>query len=156
MLSKNDCMSILVRLEDKGINIDAQMRQLLISKEIPIDVLKFIVQNQGIEVVNFYEILRKKHNQKKSPLYTNILREDFIIEEALITLSSLLTQITLHSSKLIDGNDEFLKDVRAKEITGVLTEYFETGEPENCQKILKAIKTDLLVLEYLNGRRESN
>jgi hypothetical protein len=68
MITKNDCLTILVSLEDRGIDINSQMKKLLTAKEIPIDVLKFILTNRGIEVANFYEMLRKKHNQKKPHL----------------------------------------------------------------------------------------
>ena len=76
MITKNDCLSILVRLEDTGVaNIDTYMRKLLVSREIPLEVLKFISDNSGLEISNFYEMIRKNHNKKKSPLYTNIVRE---------------------------------------------------------------------------------
>ena len=119
MITKNDCLSLLVKLEDQGVNIDAQMRKLVVSKEVPLDVLKFISGYRGIEVGNFYEMLRKRHNQKKSPLYTNILKE-----------------------------------VRAEEVSRVLNTYFKTGDASSCITLLKLIKSDLLVLEYISGRRE--
>ena len=71
MMSKTDCLSILVSLEDRGINIDTQMKKLLVAKEPPLEVVRFIANHQGIEVANFYEMLRKRYNQKKSPLYKN-------------------------------------------------------------------------------------
>lgn len=154
MITKNDCLSILVKLEDSGITgVDPYIKRLLISKEIPLEVLKFISDNRGIEVGNFYEVLRKSHNQKKSPLYTNILKE--VTEEAdvVTTLSSLLTQILLYSKK-IENKDLFFKQVRAEEITRVLDTYFETGLYEDCKTLLNLIKSDLLVLEYIAGRRE--
>ena len=98
MITKNDCLTLLVALEDKGINIDLQMKKLITAKEIPIDVLKFILDNRGVEVANFYEMLRKKHNQKKSPLYHNIVKELSDIEEVITTLACLLVQITLYPS----------------------------------------------------------
>ena len=76
MITKNDCLTILVSLEDRGISIDQPMKKLITAREIPLDVLKFILDNRGIEVANFYEMLRKKHNQKKSPLYHNIVCRD--------------------------------------------------------------------------------
>jgi len=154
MLNKSDVMSILVRLEDSGINIDSYMKKLIVAKDIPIDVLKFITQNQGLETANFYEMLRKKHNQKKSPLYTNILKEKNSVEDVTTTLSCLLVQIVLYSNKLERDKETFLKEIRAEEITRVLNQYFKTGEIENCINLLKLIKSDLLVLDYLNGRRE--
>ena len=100
------------------------MKKLLSSKEIPLDTLKFISDNRGIEVANFYEMLRKKHNQKKSPLYLNIVKEVSTLDDVITTLVCLLTQITLYSNKL-DNKDSFLKEVRAEEITRVLNEYFK-------------------------------
>lgn len=153
MLTKSDCMSILVRLEDQGINIDSYMKRLIMSKDVPVDVLKFIAKNRGIELCNFYEMLRKSHNQKKSPLYTNILKESFSANEAILTLSSLLQQIILYNKKLTN-NVDFLKEARAEEITRALNRYFKEESLDDCLALLKLVKTDLLVLEYLNDRRE--
>jgi hypothetical protein len=155
MITKNDCMSILIKLEDRGVNIDNYMRKLVVSKEIPLEVLKFISQHRGIEVANFYEMLRKKHNQKKSPLYLNIVKEVSTLDDVITTLVCLLTQITLYSNKL-DNKDSFLKEVRAEEITRVLNEYFKEGTYDTCIALLKIIKSDLLVLEYIAGRRDLN
>lgn len=155
MITKNDCMSILIKLEDRGVNIDNYMRKLAVSKEIPLEVLKFISQHRGIEVANFYEMLRKKHNQKKSPLYLNIVKEVSTLDDVITTLVCLLTQITLYSNKL-DNKDSFLKEVRAEEITRVLNEYFKEGTYDTCIALLKIIKSDLLVLEYIAGRRNLN
>ena len=41
MINKSDLMTVLVTLEDRGINIDKQMKTLLTAKDIPIEVLKF-------------------------------------------------------------------------------------------------------------------
>ena len=154
MITKNDCLSILVRLEDSGVEgIDTYMRKLLVSREIPLEVLKFISDNRGLEISKFYEMIRKNHNKKKSPLYTNIVREQGETKEIVLTLSCLLTQIFLYGNKL-DQPEIFFKEARAEEITKVLNEYFQTGLVENCSNLLKIIKSDLLVLEYIAGRRE--
>jgi len=154
MITKNDCLSILVKLEDNGVQgIDPYMRKLLVSKEIPLDVLKFISDNRGIEVGHFYEVLRKSHNQKKSPLYTNILKEVENPDELITTLSCLLTQILLYGNKLIN-RDQFFREVRAEEISRVLNNFFKTGTYEESSALLKLIKSDLLVLEYIAGRRD--
>lgn len=154
MITKNDCLSILVKLGDSGVeNTDSYMRKLLISKEIPLDVLRFISQNRGIEVGNFYEMLRKSHNQKKSPLYTNIIREVVDPKEIITTLSCLLTQVILYGNKLVDA-DKFYKEVRAEEISRVLNNFFKSGLYDEPAALLRLIKSDLLVLEYINGRRD--
>ena len=155
MLNKSDCMSILIKLEDKGVDINAQMKKLILAKDIPIDVLKFIAEKQGLEAVNFYEMLRKSYNNKKSKLYKNIL-DDIKLEDVCIILSSLLLQIALYSSKLTDTKNSFLQEIRANEISDALADFYKSDNVEKCLAVLNAIKTDLLVLEYLNGRRELN
>jgi hypothetical protein len=155
MITKNDCLTVLVALEDKGININIPMKKLITSKEIPIDVLKFILDNRGIEVANFYEMLRKKHNQKKSPLYHNIVKEITDTDEILTTLTCLLVQINLYSKKLQTNRDIFQREVRAEEITRVLNHYYSTGEFDQCLALIKLLKTDLIVLEHISGRRDA-
>ena len=154
MINKSDLMTVLVSLEDKGINIDQQMKKLLTAKEIPIDTLKFILENRGIEVANFYEMLRKKHNQKKSPLYRNIVKDITDPEEVITTLACLLVQITLYSSKLPTNKEIFQREARAEEISRVLNDYYATGMLDGCLALIKLLKADLLVLEHISGRRD--
>ena len=154
MITKNDCLTILVSLEDKGIDIDQQMKKLLAAKEIPIDTLKFILDNRGIEVANFYEMLRKKHNQKKSPLYHNIVKDITDPEDIITTLACLLVQITLYSKNLPTNKEIFQREVRAEEISRVLNNYYATGMLDGCIALMKLLKSDLLVLEHISGRRE--
>ena len=154
MITKNDCLSILVSLEDRGVNIDQQMKRLIASKDIPLDVLKFILTNRGMEVANFYEMLRKRHNQKKSPLYHNIVKDITDPEEIVTTLACLLVQITLYSKKLTTNKELFQREVRAEEISRVLNNYYVTGTLDSCIALLKLLKADLLVLEHISGRRD--
>lgn len=153
MISKTDCMAILVKLEDSGFNADYYMKKLLVSKEIPLDVLQFIAKNRGIEISNFYEMLRKSHNTKKSPLYVNILKDEHDANSIITTLSCLLTQIILYNKKLTSENS-FIKDARAEEITRVLNNYFKNNDISQAVALLKLIKSDILVLEYYLGRRD--
>ena len=154
MITKNDCLSILVKLEDSGVSeARTYIKKLIVSKDPPIEVLRFISVNRGIEISNFYEMLRKSHNQKKSPLYTNILKDFSSTQESLTTLSCLLTQILLYGNKL-DNPEAFFKEARAEEITRVLNAYFQTRNPEDCFTVLRLIKSDLLVLEHIAGRRD--
>ncbi len=152
MITKDDCMSILLKLEDQGLNINSAMRKLVVAKDIPLDVLKFIAQNRGMEAINFYEMLRSRYNQKKTPLYKNILKNNDDKEVTTI-LTCLLTQIVLYSKKL-ESKDLFLREIRAEEISRVLHDYFKTDDLDQCKKMLGLVKSDLLVLEYLNGRRK--
>ena len=154
MITKADCLSILVKLEkDRNINVDKYVKQVAISREVPLDVLKFIADNRGLEIGNFYEVLRKSHNKKKSPLYTNILKEVESPEEVALTLSCLLTQILLYGKKL-ENQASFYKEARAEEITRAINSFFDDGNWELGKTVLRLVKSDILVLEYLNGRRE--
>lgn len=155
MITKNDCLTLLVSLEDRGVDINQPMKKLITSKEIPLDVLKFILVNRGIEVANFYEMLRKKHNQKKSPLYHNIVKDITEPEEIITTLACLLVQITLYGNKLTANKEIFQREVRAEEITRVLNDYYATGSLDQCFTLLKLLKTDLVVLEHIGGKREA-
>jgi hypothetical protein len=155
MITKNDCLTVLVALEDRGLDINPIMKKLITSKEVPHEVLKFILDNRGIEVANFYEMLRKKHNDKKSPLYHNIVKEVSDPEEIITTLACLLVQITLYSKKLLTNKEIFQREVRAEEITRVLNNYYTTGTMDQCLALIRLIKTDLLVLEHISGRREA-
>lgn len=155
MITKNDCMTILVKLEDEGIDINSIMKKLVISKDVPIEVLKFINDNRGFEVSNFYEMLRVKHNKEKSPIYTNIVRcldEDV---DVITTLTALLLQISLYNKKL-PMSTNFLKEVRAKEIGSVIHDYYNTFDETRARTLLSVIRADLLVLEYIAGRRDLN
>jgi hypothetical protein len=154
MITKNDCLSILVKLEDSGISeASSYVKKMFLAKEPPVEVLKFIAQNRGFEISHFYEVLRKSHNKNKSPLYTNIVREISDPKEITTTLSSLLTQILLYGNKLAYPLT-FYKEARAEEISRVLNTYFKTGDLDSCIALLKLIKSDLLVMEYIAGRRD--
>lgn len=153
MLTKNDCLSILVSLEDRGVLIDTMLYKLVQATEPPIEVLKFIIENRGMSINSFYENLRKKHNQHKSALYTNIVKEVLADEEILTVLTSLLVQISLYG-KNVSQPEQFYKEARAEEITIALQNYFATGDLQKCKTLLHLIRADLLVLEYLAGRRQ--
>ena len=155
MITKNDCLTLLVALEDRGVKIDQPMKKLVTSKEVPIEVLKFILDNRGIEVANFYEMLRKKHNQKKSPIYHNIVKDIEDPDELVTTLSCLLVQIALYCKKLQSNKEIFKREVRAEEITRVLNYYYSTGTLDQCVALMKLLRADLLVLEHVGGRRDA-
>lgn len=166
MILKDDCIGLLVRLEDEGVSkneVNKNLSKLLTAKDMSdpkaIEVLKFIAANKGIAAINFFEGLRQKHNKYNSPLYTNIMK--FSLQEidgsingneVATTLASLLTQIFLYNNKIDDNL--FLKQVRASEISSALAEYSSNGDLSKCMSLLSILKSDIMVLEYLNNRRE--
>jgi hypothetical protein len=75
-------------------------------------------------------------------------------EEVITTLSCLLVQIALYSKKLQSNKDIFRREVRAEEISRVLNNYYATGTLEDCLTLLRLLKSDLIVLEHISGRRD--
>ena len=150
MISKNDIILLLTELQENGINVDKYLRSTLLSNTVNIDVLKFINDNRQLDLLNFYELLRKNYNKKKSPLYKNIVNENLQDNptEVLTTLAALNLQILLFAKKL-ENNEMFLKHSRAEEITRVLNNYYKTYELTPCFKLLQLIKADLKVLESI-------
>lgn len=146
MITKNDCLILLSDIEKKGIDTSAVINELL-SNGMTLNVIKFINDNRQLDVSAFYEKIRKSYNQKKSNLYMNIVKEDFVEPaKTLTTLSALLTQILLFS-KNVQDRQMFLKHSRADEITKVLNGYFTSWDITNCIKLLRLIKVDLKALE---------
>ena len=154
MITKNDLVLILSDLQDKGIDTAQQIRKVLVSKEVPIDVIKFINDNREFDVSKFYTHIRKSGNQKKSKLYINIMREIDDVNDVLTTLASMNLQILLYSKNVQDKN-MFLKQSRAEEIAKVLTLYYRDFDLTNCVKLLRLIKADIIAFETISGRREN-
>ena len=152
MITKNDALLLLSDLQDSGIQTKDAIKELMASRDIPINVLQFINRHRQLDLTGFYEKLRKSYNDKHSKLYISIVKEVQNPEEVLITLSSLNLQILLYS-KNVQNKQMFLKHARAKEINIVLTKYFTDYDLTSCLKLLHLIRADLLATEVINGRR---
>lgn len=148
MITKNDCLILLADLESKGIDTKEQINILLQSNQLPISVIKFINDNRQLDLLAFYEKLRKSYNQKKSTLYINIVKDIEEPSSVLTTLSSFLLQLLLFS-KSVQDKQMFFKHSRANEITKILNSYFNTFDLTNCIKLLRIIKADLKALESI-------
>ena len=149
MLTKNDLLLLLNEMQASGKETSKLATRLALSEGDPRDILKYINDNRPLEVAQFYEMLRKNYNHKKSNLYKNLVREELSEPiEALITLSALNLQILLYAKKL-DDNKMFLKHSRADEITKVLNNYYNTYDLIPCLKMLKLIKSDLKCFENI-------
>ena len=148
MLSRNDLILLLTDIEKlENIPVDNYVTELLTSSNIPLHVIKFINSKRQFDVASFYEMLRYNYNHKKSPLYKNLVKEEFTDpQEVLTTLSALNLQIMLYARKLEDSK-LFLKHSRAEEITFVLNNYCKTYDLRPCLKLLGLIKSDLKVFE---------
>ena len=151
MISKNDCMLLLIDLEEKGFNTDKQIEQLVRMNEPSLDIIEFINKNRQLDLSRFYEKLRHSYNNKKSSLYINIVKEIEEPNEVLTTLSALLTQALLFSRDL-ENRDMFLRHARVNDICKILSNYFNNKDLTMCVKLLRIIKADLKALEYFKNK----
>lgn len=153
MITKNDVILLLTELQENNVDVTPYLKKAILSESVNLEALKFINDNRPLDVANFYELLRKNNNSKKSPLYKNIVKEDLSdASNVLTTLAALNLQILLYARKL-ENNEMFLKHSRGEEITRVLNNYYATYDLIPCYKLLKLIKADLVALEHLAGRR---
>lgn len=155
MLQKNDLILILSDLEEKG-NTEASkyLSKVFATSGISFDVLKFINDNRPLDVAKFYERMRKNHNEKKSPLYKNIVKDITDPEEAISTLSAFALNLFLYSKHVEDVNkNAFFKHVRAEEVTRVLNRYYKDYDVTSAIKELRLIKADICAFEHVAGRR---
>ena len=153
MISKQDVILLLTELEDKGINVDSVLRQVVVSQSVPLSAIKFINDNRQLDLTAFYERLRKNYNHKKSKLYLSIVKDIENPIDVITTLSSYGLQVALYSKQLED-NQMFLKHARAREVNLVLAKYYTDYDLTSCLNLLRLIKADLIACETITGRRE--
>ena len=90
MLQKTDLVLLLSEMQEQGIDVEKEITQVVSSPNIPLNILKLINDNRPLPVTNFYERVRKNHNQKKSDLYKNIMNETNEPDKILTTLSAFV------------------------------------------------------------------
>lgn len=151
MITKRDCILLLSEIASKGVNTEAMIQRAVRSKDVDIQVIKFINSNRQLDANAFYEKLRKSYNNKKSVLYKNIVTcdETDCTDTVLTTLASLSLQILLFMKQVEDAK-MFLSHTRFEEISQVLLNYSKTFDLVPCIKVLQIIKADLKAFEYIN------
>lgn len=153
MISKNELVLLLTELEKAGVKgASKQIKDALISKNIEFSTIKFINDNRPLEIVQFYERMRKNYNNKKSPLYKNIVKDIDDVEEIITTLHAYALQVNLFSKKL-ENKQLFFKHAREEEVTRVLNKYYTDYDITSAVKVLRLIKADLVAFETISGRR---
>lgn len=148
MLQKNDLVLLLTEMQENGAEITDQLKKVVTSATIPMDVLKFINDSRQLDVASFYERLRKNYNNKKSDLYKNIVKEIDEPMEILTTLSAYALQVILYS-KHAENEHMFFKHSRVEEVTRVLNNYYKTYDITSAMKLLRLIKIDLKAFESI-------
>ncbi len=154
MVQQSDLILLLTELQRNGVEgTTQQIRNVATSKGINIEALKFINEHRPFEVAQFYELMRKNYNKKKSPLYKNIVSDIEDVEEVLTTLHAYVLQVNLFA-KHIENKQLFFKHARAEEVTRVLNKYYIDYDITSALKMLRLIKADLCVFEGIAGRRD--
>lgn len=149
MITKNDCLLLLAELSQQGVDTKKITLELIRNSNVNLSVVEFINNHRPFDVLQFYEKLRKSYNDKKSKLYKEIVQiDEKEPKDILITLSSLLTQIFIYSSKVKD-RELFLRHTRAEEITKVILNYLKTYDLTLCIALLNHVKADLKALETI-------
>ena len=150
MIAKNDIILLLTELEQNNIDVKDDIQKVLSSKTIPFDVLKKINDYKTLDVLAFYEKLRKSYNNKKSKLFMNIMKADENVlddpKTILTTLSALLNQILQFNA---ENKVMFYSHMRCDEITKVLEIYFKTYNLTSAIELLKLFKADCKVTQML-------
>ena len=155
MLQTNDLVLLLTELQVNGVEKSSQYLKTLLTnnnQKTILDTLKFINENRPFDIAQFYERIRKNHNEKKSPLYKNIVKDVEDIDETITTLHAYILQVNLYS-KHVEDKSMFFKHARAEEVTRVLNSYYKDYDITSALKMLKLIKADLLTFEHVIGRR---
>ena len=155
MLQKNDLVLLLSEMQEEGYDVEKEITELISSPSIPLNILKLVNDNRPLAVTSFYERVRRNHNEKKSDLYKNIMKETTEVDKILTTLSSFVLQVNLYARYLENSDvQSFYKHSRVEEVTRVLNNYYKTYDLTSCIKILRLIKSDILAFETVNGRRK--
>lgn len=158
MLQSNDLVLILTNMSAQGVEgADRQIRNC-IGKPISqcLDTLAFINEHRQLDVTRFYERVRENHNEKRSSLYKNIVRDDLDSDGIITTLHAFALQVALFARHVSDSDRNlFYKHARAEEVARVLEGYYRDFDLTSALKLLRLIKADLLVFEYISGRRDA-
>ena len=154
MISRSDVVLLLTEIQAEGEDVSEDINNLYISQVIPIDILKKINDRRPLDLVLFYEKLRKSYDNKKSKLYINIMKSN---ENAINDSKTVLTTLSAMLNQILQFNCSdkamFYKHARADEINKVLNIYFNTFNIEPALKLLTLIKADIVASESINGRR---
>ena len=147
MITKQDVLLLLARLKDENIDCSSYVTET-VKDGVNIDTLKFINDNRQLELSKFYEKLRKSNNEKKSRLYSQIMKDytEEDVYDIICALNSYALQVCIFARD-IEDKPMFFRFSRLNEIYKCLENYSRTYNIVNCMKLLHYIKSDIKVLE---------
>jgi len=147
-LKKTDILLLLTDLSEKKGDAKAAnyILDLYKQKDIPKEIIKYLKDNIDLDVINFYEHLRNSHNQKRSSLYKNIVKEVTVTEEVLITLCSYILQVNIFARK-VEDKERFFSNCLIQDTTDILSNYYKTYNIEACIDMLVRIRANIKLFE---------
>lgn len=155
MLQSNDLVLLLTSMASQGIEGASEQIRKCIGKPVSLETLRFINEHRQLDVAKFYERVRKNHNEKRSSLYKNLVRDDLSAEDAITTLHAFALQAALFSKHVEEGRKPmFFKHVRAEEVASVLEGYYKDYDLSSAMRVLRLIKADIMAFESVGGRRD--
>lgn len=150
MITRKDCILLLTELSARGIDTSNQLQRCIKTQGVDLSIVKFINDQRQLDIVAFYEKLRKSYNTKKSMLYKNIVTCDEVdcTNTALTTLAALNLQIMLFLPS-VENEHMFIENMRVQEINQALLNYSTTFDLVPCIQLLQIIKADLKAFEQV-------
>lgn len=153
IITKDDCLNLLFDLGENGVEVDKEIKHLLVLPEPDVETITFINNHKELNLRKFYEKLRRSYNDKKSKLYKNIVDTNSLSPKELpICLASLQLQILLFNKELDDTS--FLTQSRFNSITQCLQNFYKTGDYIPCQQLLNLFRVDLKFLEEISVNKD--
>ncbi len=148
IIDRQECYTLLFDMQSKGINIEEPLKKLVQSKDVHLDVIRFINNNRDLDITRFYNNLRKQNNTKKSRLYLQIMKEEEKEEELIKTASSFITHSFIFSESLEETTRrKFFKSIRLETLVDSIKKYITEYNIQPIKDILKIIKIDIKILE---------
>lgn len=151
MLTNQDLIYFLTKWNTK--EADVIIRKLLTSSSFKGEAISYLNSLRSIDIVNFYEHLRKSYNEKHSSLYINLMREELSLDEQIITLASYILQANIYLKKSIN-KPLFIRESSLLDASRALELYYSQEDFLWVSKQLSKIKEDIKLYEsfYRGGK----
>lgn len=150
MITRDDTILLLTELEESGIDVKKMLEVAMKSQDANVAVIKFINSHRPFESNKFYEKIRKSYNDKRSTLYLNIVNENLVDADAVLTTLASYNLQALLFSKTVSDKQMFLSHIRFDEVCATLYKYSKTSDLVPCIMLLEKIKADIKAFQYFN------
>lgn len=147
IITKHECYKILFSLQEEGVDIQDDLRQLLTSNDIPVTVIKKL-KTLNNPIITFYMYLNNKAHKiikellncdgKSVAVYIKIATS--IITQAIITIEHQFVESTK------EEQNTFINNLGINCLSEGLCEYFKYGNAQPLIEAVQGCKVDLLII----------